>query len=83
LLLVDARAKYQIALSFTRVRRLGLWGALKSLRPANQQVSRIGIEFTHPTGYSGVFVDPDGHPWEVARNPNWTIGEGGSVTLAP
>src|SRR5262245_56845990 len=20
-------------------------------------------------GYSGVFVDPDGHPWEVAYNP--------------
>ena len=34
-------------------------------------------------GYSGVFMDPDGHPWEVAHNPHWTIGEDGSVTLAP
>ncbi len=33
-------------------------------------------------GYSGVFLDPDGHPWEVAYNPHWTIGPDGSVTLA-
>jgi uncharacterized protein len=32
-------------------------------------------------GYSGVFIDPDGHPWEVAHNPRWTIGEDGSVIL--
>jgi catechol 2,3-dioxygenase-like lactoylglutathione lyase family enzyme len=32
-------------------------------------------------GYSGIFVDPDGHPWEVAHNPHWTLGEDGSVSL--
>ncbi len=32
-------------------------------------------------GYSGVFVDPDGHPWEIAHNPYWTLGPDGSVTL--
>ena len=32
-------------------------------------------------GYSAVFIDPDGHPWEVAHNPNWTINDDGSVTL--
>jgi hypothetical protein len=32
-------------------------------------------------GYSGVFVDPDGHPWEIAHNPGWPIGEDGSVRL--
>lgn len=32
-------------------------------------------------GYSGVFVDPESHPWEVAHNPYWTVGEDGSVTL--
>ena len=32
-------------------------------------------------GYSGVFVDPDGHPWEVAHNPHWTLGEDGSIAL--
>jgi uncharacterized protein len=32
-------------------------------------------------GYSGVFVDPEGHPWEVAHNPHWTIHDDGSVSL--
>jgi catechol 2,3-dioxygenase-like lactoylglutathione lyase family enzyme len=32
-------------------------------------------------GYSGVFVDPDGHPWEVAHNPHWTLRDDGSVSL--
>jgi uncharacterized protein len=32
-------------------------------------------------GYSGVFLDPDGHPWEVAHNPHWTVGPDGSTTL--
>ncbi|MDT7572490.1 MAG: uncharacterized protein QOE05_2664 [Actinomycetota bacterium] len=32
-------------------------------------------------GYSGVFCDPDGHPWEVAHNPGWTITPEGAVQL--
>jgi len=32
-------------------------------------------------GYSGIFIDPDGHPWEVAYNPAWTIEDDGSVRL--
>lgn len=32
-------------------------------------------------GYSGVFIDPDGHPWEVAHNPGWQLAEDGSVRL--
>jgi catechol 2,3-dioxygenase-like lactoylglutathione lyase family enzyme len=32
-------------------------------------------------GYSAAFTDPDGHPWEVAHNPRWTIREDGSVEL--
>ncbi len=32
-------------------------------------------------GYSGVFVDPDGHPWEVAHNPGWVLGADGSTRL--
>jgi predicted lactoylglutathione lyase len=33
-------------------------------------------------GYSGMFIDPDGHAWEVAHNPHWTIGDDGSTRLA-
>jgi predicted lactoylglutathione lyase len=33
-------------------------------------------------GYSSVFVDPDGHPWEIAHNPHWTLTPEGGVRLA-
>ena len=32
-------------------------------------------------GYSGVFADPDGHVWEIAHNPYWTVAEDGSTLL--
>ncbi len=32
-------------------------------------------------GYAGMFHDPDGHPWEVAHNPHWTIDADGQVSL--
>ena len=34
-------------------------------------------------GYSGIFLDPDGHPWEVAHNPFWVITDDGRTLLAP
>jgi hypothetical protein len=33
-------------------------------------------------GYSGAFADPEGHPWEVAHNPHWTLEDDGSIRLA-
>ena len=47
---------------------------------AGATIPRHGAE-TFWGGYSGVFVDPDGHPWEVAHNPHWTLAEDGSVVL--
>ena len=32
-------------------------------------------------GYSGAFTDPDGHPWEVAHNPRWTVTDDGRTLL--
>ena len=32
-------------------------------------------------GYSEYFADPDGHPWEVAWNPHWTLDEDGAVVI--
>jgi catechol 2,3-dioxygenase-like lactoylglutathione lyase family enzyme len=32
-------------------------------------------------GYSAVFLDPDGYPWEVAHNPHWALDAEGNVTL--
>jgi uncharacterized glyoxalase superfamily protein PhnB len=43
-------------------------------------IGRPGAE-TFWGGYSGVFIDPDGHPWEVAHNPRWTIADDGSVSI--
>jgi len=33
-------------------------------------------------GYSGYFSDPDGHTWEIAYNPFWTIRQDGRVSMA-
>jgi predicted lactoylglutathione lyase len=32
-------------------------------------------------GYSGYYADPDGHVWEVAFNPFWTLSDTGAVTM--
>jgi uncharacterized protein len=53
---------------------------LAEAEAAGATVPRFGAE-TFWGGYSGVFVDPEGHPWEVAHNPNWTVHEDGSTTL--
>lgn len=47
---------------------------------AGAKVGRQGAP-TFWGGYSGVFIDPDGHPWEVAHNPYWELGEDGSVRI--
>ena len=47
---------------------------------AGATIGRPGAE-TFWGGYSGVFIDPDGHPWEVAHNPTWTIADDGSISL--
>ena len=54
---------------------------LEQARAAGATIARAGAE-TFWGGYSGVFFDPDGHPWEVAHNPSWTIREDGSMELA-
>jgi uncharacterized protein len=51
------------------------------------EANRAGATIARPAaatfwgGYSGVFLDPDGHAWEVAHNPHWTIADDGSVVL--
>lgn len=53
---------------------------LAEAEAAGATIPRYGAE-TFWGGYSGVFLDPDGHPWEVAHNPHWTLGADGSVRL--
>jgi uncharacterized glyoxalase superfamily protein PhnB len=49
---------------------------------AGATIGRPGAE-TFWGGYSGVFIDPDGHPWEVAHNPFWAISDDGAIVLPP
>ena len=44
------------------------------------EVSREPAE-TFYGGYAGVFLDPDGHAWEIAWNPAWPISPEGYVTF--
>jgi catechol 2,3-dioxygenase-like lactoylglutathione lyase family enzyme len=53
---------------------------LELARAAGAAIPRTGAE-TFWGGYSGVFIDPDGHPWEVAHNPFWTVTDEGDVLL--
>ena len=55
--------------------------ALEEARAAGATIGRPGAE-TFWGGYSGLFLDPDGHPWEVAHNPHWTLTEDGAVRLS-
>lgn len=32
-------------------------------------------------GYAGYFADPNGHLWELAHNPFWSLDEAGNVNL--
>jgi predicted lactoylglutathione lyase len=51
------------------------------------EAAHAGGRITRPAadacwgGYSGCFADLDGHLWEVAWNPDFTIGPDGAVTL--
>jgi len=55
--------------------------AIEEARAAGAEIAREPAE-TFWGGYSGVFVDPDGHPWEIAHNPHWRIDDDGGVHLS-
>ena len=58
----------------------GVDAVVEEARAAGARIAREpGTTFWG--GYSAVFVDPDGHPWEVAHNPHWTIAADGSISL--
>jgi catechol 2,3-dioxygenase-like lactoylglutathione lyase family enzyme len=54
---------------------------MREAEDAGATVTRAAAE-TFWGGYSGAFADPEGHAWEVAFNPHWTLGADGSVQLA-
>jgi predicted lactoylglutathione lyase len=54
--------------------------AIEEARAAGAEIGREPAE-TFWGGYSGLFIDPDGHPWEIAHNPHWRLTEDGGVQL--
>ena len=54
--------------------------AISSAEAAGATVTRRPAD-TFYGGYAGYFLDPDGHAWEVAHNPGFTLEEDGSLTL--
>jgi uncharacterized protein len=74
----------------------GAWGGITLAHNTRSQdevdlalaeAERAGATIARPAGatdwggYSGIFLDPDGHAWEVAHNPHWPLAEDGSVVL--
>jgi uncharacterized protein len=53
---------------------------IEEARAAGAAIVREPAE-TFWGGYSAAFTDPEGHPWEVAHNPRWTIRDDGSIEL--
>jgi len=54
--------------------------AIEQARVAGARIGREPAE-TFWGGYSGLFLDPDGHPWEIAHNPHWRLTEDGGIRL--
>jgi catechol 2,3-dioxygenase-like lactoylglutathione lyase family enzyme len=54
--------------------------AIEQARAAGATIGREPAE-TFWGGYSAIFIDPDGHPWEVAHNPHWRITDDGQTRL--
>jgi predicted lactoylglutathione lyase len=69
-----------VTLAYNTRSRAEVDAIIEEARTAGATVAREPAE-TAWGGYSGVFIDPDGHPWEVAHNPFWTIEPDGSTRL--
>jgi len=74
----------------------GGWGGMtlahsvrseKEVEEVTEQARKAGATIAREPGktfwggYDSIFLDPDGHPWEIAHNPRWTIDEDGSLTI--
>lgn len=84
-LLKDARlpapgAPGAVALAYNTRTRADVDRTLLEAQEAGARILKPGTD-TPWGGYSGYFADPDGHPWEVAHNPAWTIQPDGSVRM--
>jgi len=62
-------------------------GSIEEVDAIFATVKRHGAKIDKPPaktswgGYSGYFSDPDGHRWEIAHNPHWTILKDGRIWM--
>ena len=67
-----------VALAHNVPRREDVDAVVNTLARAGGTVLRQADSPEHG-GYRGYVADPDGHAWEIAWNPAWTIDERGHV----
>ena len=53
---------------------------IEEARTNGAEITREPAE-TFYGGYAGVFRDPDGHAWEIAHNPGFSLDDDGNVVL--
>ena len=79
--LADAGAGFSgVALAYNARSRADADAVLAEAGKAGARILKPAHE-TFWGGYSGYFADPDGHVWEVAHNPFWTVDEAGQVRM--
>lgn len=76
----DAGGWGGVTLAYNTHSREEVDSVLAEASAAGAKIGRPGAE-TFWGGYSGVFIDPDEHPWEVAHNPFWNLAADGAITL--
>lgn len=69
-----------VTLAYNAASPAAVDAVLAEAEAAGATIGRPGAD-TFWGGYSGVFVDPDGHPWEVAHNPGWRLDDDGTVHI--
>ncbi len=69
-----------ITLAYNARSRAEVDDILAAARVAGAVITKPAAD-TFYGGYAGYFADPDGHLWEVAHNPGFTIEPDGSLRL--
>ena len=77
---VDAGRPGAMSSAINLETRAAVDAAFERVREAGGRVT-TRPQATDWGGYSGYFVDLDGHAWEIAHNPFWPIGADGRPEL--
>jgi uncharacterized protein len=77
----DARGWGGVTLALNFGSREEVDAVTEEARAAGATIGREPDE-TFWGGYSALMIDPEGHPWEIAHNPHWTVTADGGIRLA-